>query len=309
MAEVDDLKNDQDEPIVDELDIKVVADGEVDPNGDGVLEPWQQTDDDNDVPVGTHIKMKSKLKGRIHERDDEISSLRSEIETLKQTRQTKLEPIGIPQRPLSEDFDTDEEYHAELTKWEDGRIQARIQASDANRVQTAAATQAKEALDTSVNSHYTRAESLIKDSNITDDDFKSADMTVRKAMELIRPKEGDLIAEQLISFLGEGSEKVLYFLGRNKNALTTLKGLLQDDPGGMKAAVYLGQQKERLTTPKKQTSKAPPPANDATGDSNVNAKGAAFKRKYDEAHKGNSPQAAYNAKKEAKAAGVDVSGW
>jgi hypothetical protein len=109
--------------------------------------------------------------------------------------------------------------------------------------------------------------------------------------------------------LGEGSEKVLYFLGNNKNALNELKSSLVDDKSGMRLAIYLGQQKERLTTPRKKMSRAPAPGTVLKGDGGGGLKASAAKKKYDAAHKSGKSQDAYTLKKQARAAGIDVSKW
>jgi len=125
----------------------------------------------------------------------------------------------------------------------------------------------------------------------------------------VNPNLGDIIVDQVISILGEGSEKVLYFLGRNKAALAKFQNLLMTDKSGMKAAVYLGQEKQRLTNPIKQRSSAPAPVTNIKGDEPLSGAAGRFKKKYDAAHKKGDNQAAYNAKKEARAAKIDTSTW
>jgi len=310
----EDLKDDLEGEVVDETltdEIDEVVDDE---SEDKVVELWQEVESTDDgeidaVPVGTHIKMKSKLKGRISERDDEISKLRTELEEIKQTRVAPKESTSIPQRPLEEDFDTTEEYRAALTKYEDDRSQARFEAREAKKLQSDSIVQTKKVIDSAVDGHYERAAGLIEKSGISSDVFKRADETVRLAMESLRPKEGDLIVDQMINTLGEGSEKVLFFLGRNNKALNAVKGMIAEDPSGMKALVYLGQQKERLTNPKKRISNAPPPAGDANGDVVQKDEGVKLKRKYDAAHKKQQGDVAYRYKQKARKAGVDTSSW
>ena len=45
-------------------------------------EAWMVSDEEQ-VPASTHMHIKQKLKGRVSERDDEISKLKQEIEALK----------------------------------------------------------------------------------------------------------------------------------------------------------------------------------------------------------------------------------
>jgi hypothetical protein len=271
------------------------------------IEPWMETEDEQasgDVPVDTHIRVKQKLKGRLSDKEKEIADLRAEIDAIKQGATVKPTSELGP-RPKPEDYETDEEYYKSLDDWEDKRFEVR----EIVKKQTEAQKQAAKALETAVDSHYERAGKLVEESGISSEVFQEADKSVRSAVESIRPKQGDLIVDQLISIMGEGSEKVLYYLGRNKAALGQLQGLIAEDPSGMKAAIYIGQQKEKLTNPHKKRSSAPPPAGDAGGDVPLNNKGAAEKRKYDAAHSKGKTQEAYTIKQTAKKAGIDVSSW
>ncbi len=273
------------------------------------LEPWQRTDDQTSdkMPVETHIKVKRKLKGRISERDEEIERLKAENEALRKAK-PEVKKDG-PVLPKSEDFDTDEEYQKALVDYHTDIAESRFQASQKKRDQEAKLKAQNDAREKAVDEHYNRAAKLVKESSIDPEVYKQTDVAVRTSIESILPGRGDLITDQIISLMGEGSEKVLYFLGRNKTAMSEVKSLLAEDPTGMRLFIYLGQQKERLTEPKKRTSSAPAPASNVNGDSNSKFKGSAEKKKYDKAHKSGNIQQAYNIKKEAKKAGVDVSAW
>jgi hypothetical protein len=87
------------------------------------------------------------------------------------------------------------------------------------------------------------------------------------------------------------------------------QSLLSEDKTGMKAMLFLGQQKERLTNPRKPKSSAPKPAATVSGDANVSQQESAMKKKYDKAHGSNKTQAAYDIKQQAKKAGINVSAW
>lgn len=273
------------------------------------LEPWQRTDDQTSdkMPVETHIKVKKKLKGRLAEKDEELERLRAENESLKKAKpETKQDE---PVLPKSEDFGTDEEYQKALADYHDKRADMRFTASQKKREQSDKLKVQQVAREKAVDGHYDRAAKLVEESGIDPELFKQTDVAVRSAVESILPGRGDLITDQIISVMGEGSEKVLYFLGRNKTAMSEMKNLLAEDSTGMRLSIYLGQQKERLTNPKKRSSKAPAPASNIKGDNNSKVKGSAEKKKYDKAHKNRNNQLAYNIKKEAKKAGIDVSGW
>ena len=280
-----------------------------------VKEPWmeeekagEQDPDDpsKQVPVGKFVSVKKKLKGQISEQDDEIKRLRKERDDALKLK-PKEKTVLI--RPKKDDFDTDEEFEVALDKYNDDKHEDTYKRNRLKDQQDEANRKAHENLTEAVDGHYERAAKLIEKSGIKSEVYQAADATVRKAVESITPNLGDLIVDQVISILGEGSEKVVYYLGRNKAALNKFQSLLASDKSGMKAAVYLGQEKQRLTNPLKPRSNAPAPATGIKGDHSTAGAEARFKKKYDSAHGKNNLQLAYNAKKEARAAGVDVSKW
>lgn len=316
--EIDDVEV-EDEVVVDEVetdDVEVKLDEDGNPveaaDEERVVEAWQETEENEDdelpdVPVGKHIAMKSKLKGRIKERDSELDALRKKIEALESSGATST--VDLPPRPKAEDFDTDELHEAALEEWEDKRLEIKLAAKSAETQSAAASERVRAATEKAVDEHYDRSAKLVESSGIKAEYFKEADNTVREAVEALLPKQGNAVTDHIISLLGEGSEKVMYFIGRNKAARLEFQSLLSEDRTGMKAMVFLGQQKERLTNPKKPTSKAPKPASDVNGDVAPSQKGSAMKKKYDAAHGAGKTQAAYNIKKQARAAKIDVSSW
>ena len=310
--------DDEGNPIVEaevELDDEgnLIVEVELDDDGNPVvkdeLEPWQLTADDDglpDVPVGKHIKMKRKLQGRVQDRDDELATVKAELANLKAAGN---KPQKLPPRPKPDDFASDELYDEAVDEWNDKKLDIRLQTHADTTGQAEAVAANKQAVSKAVDAHYDRSAQLVEDSGIKAEYFKEADTAVRESIEAILPKQGDAVTDHVISLLGEGSEKVMYFIGRNKAARTEFQNLLAKDKTGMKAMVFLGQQKERLTNPRKPTSKAPKPAADVNGDAAPSQKASALKKKYDAAHKANKTQVAYDIKKQAKAAKIDVSTW
>ena len=280
-----------------------------------VKEPWMEEEDEGEqdpddpskqVPVGKFVSVKRKLKGQISDRDEEIERLKRERDEALKLK-PKKEPVLV--RPKKDDFDTDEEYDEALDKYNESRTAETINRARLEDQRKTEQQQAQEKLTEAVDGHYLRAATLIEQSGIKPEVYQAADTTVRKAVEAITPNLGDIIVDQVISILGDGSEKVIYFLGRNKAALAKFQSLLATDKSGMKAAVYLGQEKQRLTNPIKPRSNAPNPATEIKGDEPITGAEAKFKKKYDAAHAKGDLQASYNAKKAARAANVDVSEW
>jgi hypothetical protein len=191
------------------------------------------------------------------------------------------------------------------------QVQAQVAHATQASTTTAAQTQAAQQLDQAVDGHYQRAAKLAEESGITPELYQNADTVVRQTIESVLPKMGDIVTDNMIARLGEGSEKVMYFLGRNKTAQEKLRSSLVTDPTGISAALYLGELKSTVAAPQKRVSRARAPATQIQSDEGGSAKGEAKKLKdsYRSAHKRGQGQAAYNAKKTAKAAGIDVSDW
>lgn len=269
------------------------------------LEPWQIEDDQEPeevMPVSSHVRARKKLKGKIDDLSKENETLKAQIDALKNPKPS----TANIKRPNELDYDSDEEFQAALTEYEDSRFQQyqKVQKAEADKAERI------KKIEEGVNSHYARAEELVTKYNLNPEEYKGADMRVRSAVESVMPGVGDKATDGLISLMGEGSEKVIYSLGRNKNLLAQFQSKLIEDRTGIQAALFLGQQMEKLTKPKKQNSRAPSPAPHANGNEVPSAKAATLKRKYQAAHKKkDGAQDAYNIKKEARAAGIDVSSW
>ncbi len=289
--------------------------------GETETEAWMQTeeqtsegsDEETVVPLSAHTKMRGKLKGRIGEQDQELEQLRTENAALKQGRAAPAqETATTAAMPTLEGSEYDEaKYQQALSGWMAQQVQAQVAQATQASTNTAAQTQAAQQLDQAVDSHYQRAAKLAEGSGITPELYQNSDTVVRQTIESVLPKMGDVVTDNMIARLGEGSEKVMFFVGRNKAAQEKLRSSLVTDPTGISAAMYLGELKRDMITPKKRVSLAPKPATQIHGDEGGASQGTAKKlrEKYQSAHKRGQGQAAYNAKKEAKQAGVNVSDW
>ena len=284
------------------------------------VEAWMEEEEEQDssgVPLGAHIKMKNKLKGRLSdqkaESELEIEKLRAENAALKAgTVKTQAPtPTARPKRPRADDFDTDEAYDKAMDVYEDSLLQTHFERAEQTKTIKTTQAQAQEALTQSVDDHYTRAAKLQESKGIDPTIFSRADNTVRSAIEAIRPGQGDLLTDQLIQTLEDGSEMVMYNLGVNKSRRDALISALASDPSGLKAVAYVAGLKTKLTLNTTQRrSAAKKPASEVDGDIPPNAKAGALKRKYDAIHKKNGGgQEAYNIRKEARKMGVDTSSW
>ena len=284
---------------------ETVVEGETETEGEeSELEDWMKTDEEeNDEKPVKFLKAKKRLKGEIEKKDAEVERLKAEIEALK-SKPAKTEQLKRPD-PL--DFDSDAEYEQALDDYQMERFESRQKKQQAE----AAQRQQYEDLQKGVDDHYDRAEQLIQKSGIAPEKFQAADAKLRQSVEKIAPGNGNMIIDNFFAKMKIGSEKVGYYLGNNEAARNKFTQLLIDDPSGLEAAIYLGEEKQRLSKPQKRTTKANPPAPDVTGDSKaqVPANEKALKKAYNEAHKKGDGRAAWQAKSKAKSMGVDVSKW
>jgi len=277
------------------------------------LEPWEETGEEEaetlpDVPVATHIRAKDKWKRQKSTLQSENEALKAELEATKAAK-TNTAPIEL-KRPDPLDFDDDNEYE----EAKDQYLIQRIRLEDKQKEIEAQRKKFQESIEKGVEVHYERVEQFVTEKKINRDVYKSAEQTVINAIESIFPGQGEQNTEFYLSKLGEGSEKIPYFLGRNKAKLAEFQALLREDTTGIAAGIFLGEQKARLrgVTSGKPKTKAPAPAATANGDISTapgTVKDSRLKKQYDAAHKKNDDDAAWEIRKKAKASGVDVTSW
>lgn len=280
-------------------------------------EAWKATDDKpskerkfSDSDIGA---AKQKLRAKLEKRHQaETEALRVENERLKQQLNGgAVAPAALPPRPTEAQYGYDPDKYAQaLAEWEDKRIEHRISASQQKAQVQQRMTEAQRQLSQAEDEHYERAAKLVSQHSIAPEAYKAADEKVRDTLERLRPGEGELIAAQLINVIGEGSEKLFYWLGKNPEALSKLESELIRDPSGVKAVAYLSRKAAEFTLPAKRTTSAPTPPTEVNGDgSKLPASAKSLQTAYKAAHKEGNNQKAFDLKRKARAAGVDTSTW
>lgn len=257
---------------------------------------------------GARLKERAKTEKRLEQQHaEEITRLKAEMEALKSGAPIHPnQPGQAAPMPLLEHFDYDERRYAQaMQQWVAGTVQSQLQAVNQSSQQQNQLNQ----LNSEVDKHYERALKLAQQNGIRSDVYQQSDLNVRTALDEVMPGQGDAVADGLIAHLGEGSEKVFYYLGRNPTKLAELKNKLMQDRSGLKAAVFLGQLQASFKAPARKPSNAPPPARQITGDASPTPTATAMKKRYEKAEASGNVQAAYEARKAARAAGVDVSSW
>lgn len=315
----------------DEVETEVVAEVEADEIEDNAnpddteaketeVEAWMQTEEVEQGSDKTDAKftdsdigiVKQKLRAKMDKKhQSEVEQLKAEIEALKVKPTTA--PVAPQGRPKREDFydadDPDDAYVDALTDWKLNNRAATSQQEATKQAQAQKAQTQLSQIEEKVNKHYTKAAELTKTNGISEDVYRQADQNVRQAVESVAPNLGDAITDALIAKIGDDSEKVMYYLGRNQNKLLEFEKALRNDNSGIEAALMLGEIKRDLVKPLKRKSNAPAPAPSIKGDDNTSDKTKSYLRKYKEAEKSNNRQKAFEIKREAKKAGIKTRDW
>lgn len=257
------------------------------------------------VPVSTHVAMKRKLKSKLRDTDSELQELRAENERLKQS--TTPTSTSELKRPVESDFDTDDEYLASLEKYEADRLNALLVSNQEKQNRKRDAEKFSNRIAASVDSHLDRAASLIEKHSISPDVYHAATETVKTALDDIHPGMNSF--DLFLDVIGEGSEKTIFAIGRNKAKLAMLKETLHDDKSGLKAAFLLGQETARLNGVKARTSSAPAPGAQVAGDEQGGKNVAAMRRKFNKLCDAGKTSEAFALRRKAKQDKIDVKGW
>jgi hypothetical protein len=191
------------------------------------------------------------LRGSRRDARDEATKLREELERLRGQYGGKqqAQPAAMP---TLQSCDYDEgEYQKKFATWHSEQTRSQLHSytqQQADDQQRQARTNKQEQ---EIGKHYERA-SVLKVS-----DYESAERTVRETLDALSSDVS--VTDLMIANLGEGSEMVTYYLGRNANELNDLVATLQDDPSGMRAMARLGKLQAKLTQKpaKKSISQAP----------------------------------------------------
>jgi len=296
-----------DEPEAEETEEQSEEETETE-ESDDKTEEWAKPDTKNFVPAKVHSELRKNLRAT----ESEAEVVKQENEQLKQ-RLAQLESGSKPAEtlkvPTLEECDYDADVHAQrLAEYSQKLVEQKLKERDNTQAVTAQQLQQKQKIDSEVNKHYERAEALVAQGKISADNFKAAELLVRKAFAESTSMDANLLADYFISVVGEGSEKVIAHLGMSATALSKLKETLKEDPSGMRVAAYLGSLNERFKSATvNKLSNAPKPDTPLKGTANVtsgSAKGAYLK-----AEKAGDVSGMIAAKRAAKAKGIDTLNW
>lgn len=281
-------------------------------------EAWMQadeqvSDDSDDVKFTDHdvAAAKRNLKAKLEKKHDKVvEELKAKIEALESGRVTGVnESVSDSKMPTLEDVDFDEAKLQQATaKWYADQLNAKAQEITAQQASEQQIKAAQRKLDDAVESHYERASKLVQESGISAEKYQEAGVNLMQAIDDVLPGNGEMVTNSLIANLGEGSEKVTYYLGRNPAELRKLQNMLAEDSSGIKASMHLGALKAKFSTKPQIKSSAKPPAKKVEGDGGpINLSN--YQKRYKKAKDSGDPQKAFDIRQEARKQGVDVKKW
>ena len=304
------------------IDHDIDSEGSEDIEGENAetVEAWMVSDDqtsqDNEtIPLNDLIKVRQKLKGKISDQKDTISNQENELAELKaQVESLKAGASSnnfnnAANKPKREDFleldDPEEAYIDALSDW---KILQKNKVQEQNS-KKAEQEKANANVRKQVEGHYQRAAILLDKHKIDAAVYQNADSQFRQAVESGYPGQGDNIADLTLSQIGEGSEKLVMYIGNSTERVNKFRDAWSSDPSGLKVMRLIGGWESEMKEPSKRTSRAPAPAKQiGSNDAGTNM-GASYQRRYDKAHKNGNIQEAFNVKGEARKNNIDVSKW
>jgi len=269
-------EDDEAELEVEELDAELETDeSEVTESDDEVEIVFEGEEQPASVPLTSHLARVKKLTGRVSAAKEETTEKDHTIEMLKAENdllQTKMNQGKQTIRPKAEDFDTDEAYDVALDKWYEAKIDAKVDERTATQATTqqtqVTQTQNDQKLETKLNEHYQRADTLkVPDYTETED----------RAIELL----GNDVAKHIMASFPK-SHELLYHFGKEANAAKAayFKDRLANDPVG--GLLELGGYAKSLKAKPKRSTAPDPETKVEGGVGKINkddlhfAKGAKF---------------------------------
>lgn len=254
----DDDKGEDDKP---SDDFELELDGEPDPD--------RQSHD----PVKSVVHKLTKTRKRAQAAESEAEKLQRENEELKaqlagrspQTEPDKPQEAAVKYPPVpvlyENGLNTQEQYNEAYQKWwaECRRID---QESDKRNTEK---RRFEQTLNEKKESLANNVVKFMQENKISEDRVVSAIETATEAFDDAMQIEGTFA--WLMDSVGDGSERVAYYLGTNENARGKILELMEKDPSGLKATAEMTRMAVGLKPKKrKQTSQAPEPDEAVRGD-------------------------------------------
>ena len=307
MEELRKLAEESDEPVQDEPVVELAVVSDEDPkleDGEGETPTLEDAEDlelelEGEEATKPKYTTEETLLHKLTKRGKQLKGAKSELEQLKEENErlkagyqqpapvVQTQPVIEPSAPIFPDL-YDAGINGDKAKYSQAVHQYM---HDYNNVGTQAEAQTQQQA-TLAAEDKARAGRLAQRSAafITEQKQQGRKLSDDKAIEAIQTGTQALDEASgmvgaglfLLDSVGDGSEKVAYYLGRNPSAVATVKGLLKEDPNGFKAIAWLTKTAEKLKPKGKHISKAPAPDEALEGNGQT-ATASAWQHKYDTA--------------------------
>ena len=272
---------------------------------DGEPDPDQQKPSPEDALVYKLTKQKQKAR----EYKTELEELKAELKAIRegQPAQTQAKPqspaneIQLPPFPdlYDEGIDGDrQKYDQAIKKWWVKSRETEQRNAQADQQQS----EYKRQMEDMTHNLAKRLGKFASEHKIKDERVISAAEKATSEIDEATKIDGSLA--YLLDSVGDGGERVAYYIGTNDAAMTKVKGLLQQDKTGMKAIAEMTRMAERLK-PKhsSKTSRAPAPDRPVKGDGSP-ASSRKLQEQYDKASEKRDMKAMREAVRAAEKLGV-----
>ena len=304
-----------------EVDESESDDDDTEAEDSEAVEEWLKSEEDErTLPLDKHIEVRTKLKTKLSEKDEELQTLKQEIESLKYG--FSKQPVNAElKRPSRADFadeydEVDQDaYDQAVDDWNLKRFEQSQSVNQNKALQEQQQEQQQQALEESVNKHYESATKLVKDGLVKAEAYQEADQAIvgRLNNELAGDGSrghGRLMADHLANIVrqvaGDSSAKLWFKLGRNPNQLEKLVTAFRDPLTHAQGYAEIAKMSAEVKAPNKKRSLARPPAKQISGDKNASPSESSLKRKIKKARESGDLQSVISLKRQAKKQGVNV---
>ena len=274
---------------------------------DGESEPDRQKPSAEEALIHKLTKERKKRQ----QASTEVDELKAQIADMQKAmstgqsqpqRQQQAPEAQYPRVPLlyENGVDTAEQYGTAYQKWVNEC--RRIDESNNQRVQQN--DEYAKSMRSKTEGLAKRAAQFATDNRVSVDRVADALNRATDEVDGATNIEGSLA--YLLDSVGDGGERVAYYIGTNENAMTQIKQLLTDDPNGFKAIAHMTRLAEKLK-PKhsKRISKAPAPDESLRGDGSP-ASSRKLQDAFDKASNTSDLKAMRDIQKQADARGVKL---
>lgn len=260
------------------------------------LEEDEKAPSEEDKKQHAWKRIKSKAKAAKQDaKDSNKRAKMAESEADQLRKQIAILAQGQMKKPDMLDYDSQDDFLRAMNKYAQVQRIAQPQQVTNQQVQDQYPTaqpeyddsQYKEARD----AHHARAQK----SGVDAEKFVDGELKLRE-------KHGDMVVDQMIDVLGEGSEQVIYVLGNNEAAFNKFNAVLESDPGA-KSVAHLIDLKHRIK-PKKRTKSAAPEPDRAARGSSVSV--SALQKQFDKADKAGDTGEMFRLRRQARKDGVKL---